>query len=330
MKTRWIDFSSPLADGIRAFLAYKRALRRRFDTEDKALRLLDRYLCDQRIPDMAAVNAETLELFLASRPRNQPRSYNHLLGVLRRLFDWLVGQGILVCSPLRIGPRRATTRRIPFLFDLPLARRLIQIADQLQDNSRAPLRAATYRMIFALLYGLGLRVGEVSRLHRKDVDLDRQLLIIRDTKFSKSRLVPFGPRMAEALKKYLLKREQRWGAHQQETPVFSFTRDKPIHPGTISQTFHHLVPQMELNLTAGFAFPRVHDLRHSFAVGTLLRWYREGINPADRLLHLSTFLGHVDPTSTAVYLTVTAELLQEANQRFARFAASMAPKGAQR
>jgi integrase len=118
---------------------------------------------------------------------------------------------------------------------------------------------------------LGLRVGEVSRLHRKDVDLDRQLLIIRDTKFSKSRLVPFGPRMAEALKKYLLKREQRWGAHQQETPVFSFTRDKPIHPGTISQTFHHLVPQMELNLTPGFAFPRVHDLRHSFAVGTLLR-----------------------------------------------------------
>ena len=69
--------------------------------------------------------------------------------------------------------------------------------------------------------------------------------------------------------------------------------------------------------------PRAHHLRHSFAVGTLLRWYREGINPAERLLHLSTFLGHVDPSSTAVYLTITAELLQEASDRFARFAAPL-------
>src|SRR2546422_10996145 len=67
----------------------------------------------------------------------------------------------------------------------------------------------------------------------------------------------------------------------------------------------------------------LHHLRHSFAVGTLLRWYREGINPAERLLHLSTFLGHVDPSSTVVYLTITAELLQEASDRFARFAAPL-------
>jgi site-specific recombinase XerD len=64
----------------------------------------------------------------------------------------------------------------------------------------------------------------------------------------------------------------------------------------------------------------VHDLRHSFAVGTLLRWYRDGADPTARLLHLSTFLGHVDPASTAVYLTITAELLQAAGERFGRFA----------
>jgi RNA:NAD 2'-phosphotransferase (TPT1/KptA family) len=64
-------------------------------------------------------------------------------------------------------------------------------------------------------------------------------------------------------------------------------------------------------------------LRHSFAVGTLLRWYREGIEPQDRLLHLSTFMGHAQPSSTAVYLTITADLLQEANHRFERFAAPL-------
>ena len=66
--------------------------------------------------------------------------------------------------------------------------------------------------------------------------------------------------------------------------------------------------------------PRIHDLRHSFAVGTLLRWYRSGVDPAARLPHLSTFLGHINPTATAVYLTITAELLQEANRRFSTFA----------
>ena len=75
-----------------------------------------------------------------------------------------------------------------------------------------------------------------------------------------------------------------------------------------------------LHVPPGTASPRAHDLRHSFAVGTLLRWYRAGLDPAARLLPLSTFLGHVDPASTAVYLTITQELLQEANHRFEEYA----------
>jgi len=105
-----------------------------------------------------------------------------------------------------------------------------------------------------------------------------------------------------------------------QMPLFSFTQGRHIHPCTISQTFHKLLPQLELRLPPGVAPPRVHDLRHSFAVGTLLRWYREGVDPNRRLIHLATFLGHVDPNSTAVYLTITDELLREAAQRFHAFA----------
>ena len=72
----------------------------------------------------------------------------------------------------------------------------------------------------------------------------------------------------------------------------------------------------------GTGFPRVHDRRHSFAVGTLLRWYRQGLDPTARLHHLSTFLGHVNPTTTVLYLTIIGELLTEANRRFETFAAS--------
>jgi len=92
------------------------------------------------------------------------------------------------------------------------------------------------------------------------------------------------------------------------------------HPGTASQTFRHLVPALGLAIPDGVAPPVLHSLRHSFAVGCLLRWYREGTDPQARLLHLSTFTGHVDPVSTAVYLTVTAQLLDEANRRFESFA----------
>ena len=89
----------------------------------------------------------------------------------------------------------------------------------------------------------------------------------------------------------------------------------------IRNTFRDdLLPQLALVVPVGVFGPHVHGLRHSFAVRTLLNWYRQGIEPATRLNHLSTFLGHVNPTSTAVYLTITSELFEQANQRFEKFA----------
>lgn len=328
MRSVNLTLSSPLAEPIRRFVAYKRALNRRFATEERTLVLLDRYLVEQGIGEPAGVTPAVLDAFLISRPRHQPRSYNHLLGVVRGLFDWMVQQEMLAISPVRQRPRRTTAQRIPYLFDLPQAGRLIEVAAALPDRNKAPQRGPTYATIFALLYGLGLRVGEVARLTRADVDLQHNVLVIRGTKFAKSRFVPFGPSMAARLRRYLELREGGSRPMAPESPVFSFTAGRALHPGTISQTFHALLPRLGLTLPAGVATPRVHDLRHSFAVGTLLRWYREGTDPAARLLHLSTFLGHVNPASTAVYLTITAELLDAASERFARFAAPLSSGGA--
>jgi integrase len=234
-----------------------------------------------------------------------------------------VKQGVLDTSPVHAKPRRQTSRRLPFLFDQHTAKQLLDLASRLEDNPRAPLRAQVYHTVFALLYGLGLRVGEVTRLCDQDLELDRHLLIIRQTKFYKCRLVPFGPRMADLRKDYLKARQTHRSGDANETPLFSFLPNRPIHPGTISQTFHHLIPQLRLNIPSGVSAPRLHDLRHSFAVGTLLRWYRSGVDPGSRLLQLSTFLGHVSPVSTADYLTITHDLLREAGDRFERFASPL-------
>ena len=327
MRRKYTELARPLAEPIRSFIAHKRALNRRFDCEKKALQLFDHYLAERGVGDVASVTPAVVEAFLASRPRQRPRSYNHLLGVLRRLFDWMVDQEMLGVSPLRLRPRRQTTQRIPYIFRLPEACRLLAIAAALPDNNKAPQRGITYATIFAILYELGLRVSEVSRLTRSDVDLSRQLLVIRRTKFGKSRLVPFGPRMAARLTTYISVKEEKVGTLPADRPAFSFVAAQPIHPGTISQTFHTLIPRLGLTLPAGVSPPRVHDLRHSFAVGTLLRWYREGSDPAAKLLHLSTFLGHVNPASTATYLTITGALLQTAGERFGRSAAPLSTGG---
>jgi integrase len=329
MKPRWTGFHSPLANGIQQFLAHKRALGQSFHTEEKALRLLDAFLVQQKVQNLEAVTVELIDAFVASRPRTRPRSYNHLISVLRRLFRWLVINSYLASFPWQPPTRRDRSPRIPFLFTPDQARLLLACAARLEDNAMSPLRGPTYRTMFALLYGLGLRAGEVSRLCVKDLDFDRSLLVIRQTKFAKSRLVPFGPRLKELLREYLQLRTEKHGPPLADSPVFTFSSGRPIHPGTISQTFHHLVPQLGLRVAPGGSAPRLHDLRHSFAVGTLLRWYQAGIAPGDRLLQLATFLGHVNPNSTAVYLTITPELLQEANQRFERFATSTRQEGSQ-
>jgi integrase len=124
--------------------------------------------------------------------------------------------------------------------------------------------------------------------------------------------------MGERLAGYV---EQRHGTHPSpEVPLFSFTARGAVSECTFSLAFHSLLPRLGLHIPAGVCAPRLHDLRHAFAVGTLLRWYRSGIDPNSRLLHLSTFLGHADPASTAVYLTITEELLCEADRRFRVFA----------
>jgi integrase len=217
-------------------------------------------------------------------------------------------------------PRRSTRARLPFLFNDATARRLLDITGQLPDKGGTVSRGQTYRVIFTLLYGLGLRVGEVARLTVGDVDLTRDLLVIRQTKFYKSRLVPFGPRIQTVLRDHLAQRARQSASTSPLTPLFSVRGNRPVSAGTISQTFHHLVPQLGLVIPDGTVGPRVHDLRHAFAVSTLLHWYRSGVDPSARLLQLSTFLGHVSPTSTAVYLTITPALLSEANARFEHWA----------
>jgi len=305
-----------LATTVAGFLAHKRALGRKYRTEEATLRLLVAFCNQQGVTEMEELTSSLLDAFLASRPRARARSFNHLVGVLGCFLDWAVGQQLLEASPLVRTRRRETEQRVPFLFDVARARRLLEAAAALPGNPRATDRGPTYHTIFALCYGLGLRAGEACSLRAGDVDTERQLLVVRGGKFGKSRFVPHGPRIGELLARQL---ERRCGGD--DDPLFSFARRRSVHPGSASQVFHRLVETLAFPVPEGVSPPVLHCLRHSFAVGCLLRWYREGVDPQARLYRLSTFMGHVSPASTAVYLTITPELLAEAGRRFEAFAA---------
>lgn len=317
--------AGPLAREIQQFLEHKRALGRRYVSEEATLRLFQKYLFEHRVRSLCNVSSELVDAFLASRPRPEPRSYNALLGVLRVLFRWLVRRGLVASSPVRARPRRAQRRRVPVILGPEQVRRLLHTAGLLTDKFGGDFRGPTYRVVFALLFTLGLRVGEVCRLTFDDIDWMRRVLVVRESKFGKSRLVPFGPRLGALLTTYVDARRSRSGPLPGHAPVFSVGPGHPLTRQAIGRVFRKLRPCLGLVIPPGASPPRVHDLRHAFAVRTLLRWYRAGVDPSRRLHHLSTFMGHVQPESTAIYLTITGELLGAAGGRFERLAESLLP-----
>jgi site-specific recombinase XerD len=146
------DYEGPLASSISSYLAHKRALGKQLEKTGPMLHLLDDYLIEHGVGEFSQITPAHLEGFLNSRPRRSARSYNELLGMMRRLFDWLVRQEKLAAPPLQCSPRRVPAGRRPFLFNSDQVRRLLELARHLRGNPRTPDRGETYRMIFAILY----------------------------------------------------------------------------------------------------------------------------------------------------------------------------------
>jgi integrase len=162
-----------------------------------------------------------------------------------------------------------------------------------------------------------LRLREATNLIRTDVDLSESVLTIRKTKFGKTRLVPVGPELGRALVQYDGTRPKRQPA---DAPFFVTRTGGPIATWWVQRSFRILCDRAGIRRTETREQPRIHDLRHTFAVHRLTSWYQEGADVQRLLHHLSVYLGHVELRHTQVYLSMTPELLREASQRFDRYA----------
>jgi integrase len=183
-------------------------------------------------------------------------------------------------------------------------------------------RGAVMRTLFGLLACTGMRLSEALALTDADVDLKAGLLRIRQSKFSKSRLVPLHPSAVVALKGYRAERE-RYVASTPETPLFIGCRGKrlgqPFGDHQVDRIFGQLRQQLGWVNRGSHGVPRLHDLRHTFAVRRLLQWHAQGVDVHQRMLALSTYLGHAKVSNTYWYLSGVPELMHIVGQRFEQF-----------
>jgi len=176
------------------------------------------------------------------------------------------------------------------------------------------------RTLLLLLYGAGLRISEAINLTLADVDLPHSLLTIRETKFYKTRLIPLGTQLTQFLSQYAILRQQEGYSQNLEAPFFIGRNGKAIVQHTFQEAFRKIRRKAGVQRADNSRQqPRLHDLRHTFAVHRLTAWYKEGADVQKWLPVLSVYLGHGKLSSTSIYLTMTPALLEEAGKLFQRY-----------
>ena len=187
-------------------------------------------------------------------------------------------------------------RPTPYLYTEHDIARLVVAATSL----RPALRAATYQTLFGLLASTGMRVGEAIHLDRADVDLNAGVLDINDAKFRKHRRLPLHRSTVAALSEYVQVRDELC-RRPKEPSFFVSIRGTRLLDETVHEAFQQLLHPLCLTAQPGTGGPRIHALRHTFAVATLREWYRSGADMTGKLPVLSAYLGHADPVSTYWY-----------------------------
>lgn len=179
---------------------------------------------------------------------------------------------------------------------------------------RSPVQAATLEAVVGLLWATGLRVAEALRLDDSDLDEGEHALHVRESKGGRSRIVPVDESVTAALRRYQRVRDEAF-ALPRCSSFFVSTVGRRWLRGNLGDAFQKVVSTVDLGTTPAGRAPRLGDLRHSFAVSTLLAWHRDGRDVNALLAVLSTYLGHVSPSSTYWYLSASPELLAAAAQR---------------
>jgi len=311
-----VTFASAIGPLIARYVAFEQALGRRYDTQRYLLGQLDRFLSARHASDLTPA---TFSAWCASLGHLTASGRRLRLQVALRfcLYRRRSEPSCFVPDPSQFPPQQPKPR--PHIFSEDEIARLLRAADALPPNSASPLYRQVARLAVVLLYTSGLRRGEIVRLTLGDYDAVEHVLLVRDSKFHKSRIVPISKDALQEVERYLEVRHQPGFPHGPDTPLLLHRHGGPTaYSGAgFHQLMHRLFRTAGARTPAGRP-PRVHDLRFTFAVHALLRWYRTGADVQARLPALATYMGHTSIASTQYYLSFLDAVAQEASDRFDR------------
>ena len=299
---------SPLRSALADYLTVRRALGHKLVKVERLLRQFVTYLEGR--------GAETIKVEDALAWVTAPggtRAWHYMrLSAVRGFAAYLQAIDPACEVPPNLFSARLR-RATPYIYSESQLAELLAATDILST----PHRAATYRTLIALLAVTGMRIGEAIGLDRGDVDCEAELVLIRDTKFGKTRELALHPSTAAALRRYRRRRDRPRHPGGREA-FFVSVRGSRLHYRSVQWGFKRLLEEAGITARSAECRPRLHDLRHTFAVATLLDGYREGGDVEGRLAALSTYLGHIEPANTYWYLSAAPELMELAAQRLER------------
>jgi site-specific recombinase XerD len=282
-----------------------------YKSQARLLGYFDRFLLEQRLSE-PRMTREIMDGYQQSLSPLAPRTRCNRFCVVRQFCQYLAGSDprSYVPEPLRVIPSPAA--HLPYIYSHSELQALLASASKLPPPNS--LRPHTYRTLLGVLYSTGIRIGEALALNLEDFHSAEPRLYIAEGKFRKARWVPLSTSTCRALQQYLRQRLQM-RPRSPDSPLLLNQRSRRLTPCTVHQTFYSLLRQCGIRHDKPTG-PRIHDLRHTFAVDRLLAWYRDGQDLNARLPWLATYMGHVDLHSTQVYLQATPELIEQVDRRF--------------
>lgn len=295
---------STLASHVDDYLRLRRSLGYKLEREGLWLADLAIYIDTARAETLT--NELTI-LWASQRVGAGPNGWAKRLGVARKFAAYL--QTVIPTTqvpPTGIFPAKRH-RPTPYLWSQTDIVGLLEAARTLPS----PLRAAGMETLFGLLAATGMRIGEAVGLHRDDVDLDAGVVTIRHAKFDRARLVPLHDSVTKALASYAAERDRL--CPQPRSDTFFVSTAGPIGRSGADKVLREITTVMGIRTVD--VHPRVHDLRHSFAVRTIIGWQQAGIRIDERIAVLSAYLGHIAPADTYWYLSAAPELMELAADR---------------
>jgi integrase/recombinase XerD len=303
-------FQSILAPFMDRFLQEKHACGYRYHEPTRILRRLDDFLFREGLRSCELPRSIT-QNWLAKKAHESSRTQQQRIMVVRQFSRFLCRLGYCAYVPDSTLAPREQSSFAPRILTHEEVRKLLQAVDALEPTARSPLRHLIMPEVFRLLYGCGFRLGEVLHLRVRDIDLNQGIVTVRQGKFRKDRLVPLAVSLMNRLRKYAAS----FGNRPLDATFFPAPDGGPFCLRTVYGLFRKLLLQCGIPHAGRGTGPRIHDLRHTFAVHTLLRWYRDGEDLDTKLPLLATYLGHQHLSATQRYLHLTAELFPEITAR---------------